>query len=92
MNFPLPKLTDAQVDVISIAIAQSAKRLPPATVANHRNYYFRELINSNIQIHGEVVQVAKAFQEEDAKRVVGYALTILEAGSILNTVPVLESI
>jgi hypothetical protein len=90
VTFPLPTLTDEQSYAVADAIANTCAKLPSTTVANHRNYYFRQLINSDIIIKGQRIQVVQAFQEDDAKKVVGFALSRLEAGSILDKVPTLE--
>lgn len=92
IKFPLPSLTDEQSYKVADAIASTCTKLPPATIANHRNFYFRQLINSEIIIKGERIVVAQAFQEDDAKKVVGFALSRLEAGSILNRIPVMEDL
>jgi len=87
VTFPLPVLTDEQTTIIADAIASTCATLPPATVEKHRNFYFKQLINSEVIIKGERIKVVQAFQEDDAKKVVGFALSRLEAGSILKNVP-----
>lgn len=88
-TLPLTPRTDEQKYIIADAIAISCNKLSPENITNYRNYYFRQIINSYIVIEGVQTTVVEAFVEEDAMHITRLALNRIQAGSILNKVPVL---
>lgn len=85
-QFPITGLSDERKYTIADAIARNCNGLSPDVIKNHRNFYFRDVINSTIAINGTRVTVAQAFDEDTAMHITNLVLNRLSAPRLVKSV------